>query len=38
MTFVYRNPAGEVAWAYPVTAAETPHQITFPDGKQIWGA
>jgi hypothetical protein len=38
MTFLFRNPAGEVEWAYPVTAARTRHQITFGDGKQIWGA
>ena len=25
MTFLYRNPAGAVHWAYPVTADETPH-------------
>jgi hypothetical protein len=38
MTFLYRNPQGEVAWAYPVTADATPHHITFSSGEKIYAA
>ena len=38
MTFLYRNPAGAVHWAYPVTADETPHLVTFFTGEQIHAA
>ncbi len=35
MTFLFRNPQGEVEWAYPVTAACTPHHIAFSTGERI---
>ena len=35
LTFLFRNPQGEVEWAYPVTAACTPHHITFSTGERI---
>jgi len=35
LTFLYRNPAGEVAWAYPVTAEPTPHRISFASGQIV---
>jgi hypothetical protein len=38
MTFLYRNPQGEVTWAYPVTADRTPHRVTFSSGEQIYAA
>lgn len=38
MTFLYRNPQGEVTWAYPVTVDPTPHRITFSSGDQIYSA
>jgi hypothetical protein len=38
MTFLYRNPQGEVAWAYPVTVDHTPHRVTFSSGEQIYAA
>jgi len=38
LTFLFRNDAGEVLWAYPVTAAETPHQVTFDTGETIYAA
>jgi hypothetical protein len=38
MTFLFRNAAGEVAWAYPVTAEPTPHRILFSTGEQIFAA
>jgi hypothetical protein len=38
MTYLYRNQDGAVEWAYPVTAAPTPHQLTFDSGEEIWGA
>jgi hypothetical protein len=36
--FLFRNEAGEVAWAYPVTADSTPHQVSFSTGEQIYAA
>jgi hypothetical protein len=38
MTFLFRNPAGEVIWAYPVTVAPTPHAITFSSGEKLFAA
>jgi hypothetical protein len=36
--FLVRNAAGEVSWAFPVTADPTPHQLTFSTGERISGA
>lgn len=38
LTFVYRDTAGRVIWAYPVTVAETPHSITFQSGERLYAA
>lgn len=38
MTFLFRNERGEVIWAYPVTVEETPHQLTFSTGEQLYAA
>ena len=38
LTFLYRNKGGRVAWAYPVTADETPHKIVFSTGERIHSA
>jgi len=38
MTFLFRNDAGEVVWAYPVTVEETPHHVTFSTGEQVYAA
>ena len=38
MTFLYRNPKGDVVWAYPVTVEPTPHRIRFSTGEQIYAA
>jgi hypothetical protein len=38
MTFVCRNEGEAVVWAYPVTAATTPHQVTFSTGEQVHAA
>jgi hypothetical protein len=38
LTFLYRNDAGAVAWAYPVTTDPTPHRVTFSSGEQIHAA
>ena len=38
LTFLFRNPQGAVAWAYPVTADRTPHQVSFGTGEQIYAA
>jgi hypothetical protein len=35
LTFVFRNAAGAVTWAYPVTVAPTPHRVTFSTGERI---
>jgi len=34
-TFLFRNAAGAVTWAYPVTVDPTPHRITFSTGERI---
>ncbi len=36
--FLFRNDAGAVEWAYPVTAAETPHRLVFSTGERLHGA
>ncbi len=38
MTFLFRNPEGAVVWAYPVTAAKTPHCVTFSTGERLYAA
>ena len=38
MTFLFRNPDGEVTWAYPVTVEPTPHAVTFSSGEQLYAA
>ena len=38
LTFLYRDEAGAVIWAYPVTVEQTPHRITFSTGEQIYAA
>ena len=38
MTFLFRNEQGAVTWAYPVTADETPHRVTFGTGEQVSAA
>ena len=38
LVFLFRNPLGEVAWAYPVTVDETPHRVTFSSGEKIYAA
>lgn len=36
--FLVRNNQGAVSWAYPVTVEETPHQVVFKSGEQLYGA
>lgn len=38
MTFLFRNDAGEVIWAYPVTVEKTPHRVVFQRGEEIYAA
>ncbi len=38
LVFLFRNPLGEVAWAYPVTVDPTPHRVTFSSGEKIYAA
>ena len=33
--FLARDETGAVAWAYPVTADATPHQLTFSTGERL---
>jgi hypothetical protein len=35
MTFLFRNAAAAVTWAYPVTVDATPHRVTFNTGERI---
>ncbi len=34
MSFLFRDPEGAVAWAYPFTTDETPHHLTFSTGER----
>ena len=34
MTFLFRDEQGSVEWAYPVTAAQTPHRTEFTSGER----
>jgi hypothetical protein len=36
--FLVRDSNGNVNWAFPVTAAVTPHKLTFSTGESIFGA
>lgn len=39
LMFLYRDAAGRVEWAYPVTAARTPHQLKLlPGGETLYAA
>ena len=33
--FLFRNPEGEVAWAYPVAVDATPHHFAFESGERL---
>ncbi len=35
MRFLWRDPEGRVAWAYPVTADPTPHHMAFSTGERL---
>jgi len=36
--FLVRDERGHVSWAYPVTAEETPHRLSFSSGERIYAA
>ncbi|MGD8794148.1 MAG: hypothetical protein PVF47_16470 [Anaerolineae bacterium] len=38
MTFLFRNPRGEVTWAYPVTVEPTAHHVTLSTGEEVYAA
>lgn len=38
MTFLFRNPQGQVTWAYPVTVDPTPHRVHFSTGEAVYAA
>jgi hypothetical protein len=37
-TFLFRDAAEAVTWAYPVTVDPTPHQVTFSSGEKLYAA
>lgn len=37
-TFLFRDDKGAVVWAYPVTAEETPHRLSFQSGERLYAA
>lgn len=38
LLFLYRDARGAVEWAYPVTAARTPHRLRFDSGAETFAA
>ena len=38
LTFLFRDETGAVVWAYPVTAAKTPHRFTANTGDTLYAA
>ncbi len=38
LTFLVRDQAGAVSWAYPVTVDPTPHRLTFKSGERLYAA
>ena len=38
LLFLYRNAQGAVEWAYPLTAAPTPHRLRFSSGEEVFAA
>jgi hypothetical protein len=38
LTFLVRNQAGAVVWAFPVTVEPTPHELSFKSGERLYGA
>jgi hypothetical protein len=38
MTFLFRNAAGAVSWAYPVTVDPTQHRMRFSSGETLYAA
>ena len=36
--FLVRNEQGEISWAFPVTADQTPHRLTFSTGERLYAA
>lgn len=38
LVFLVRDDGGDVAWAFPVTVDDTPHEISFSTGERLNGA
>lgn len=38
LLFLYRDAQGAVEWAYPLTAAATPHRLRFSSGEDVFSA
>lgn len=38
LVFLVRNEGGAVSWAFPVTADQTPHHLTFSSGEMLYAA
>jgi hypothetical protein len=36
--FLVRNDAGQISWAFPVTAETTPHRLSFSSGERTFAA
>ena len=36
--FLIRDEAGDIAWAFPVTAIRTPHEMLLSTGERVFGA
>ena len=36
--FLVRNEHGDISWAFPVTADNTPHRLTFGTGEKLYAA
>ena len=38
LIFLFRPGGRDVVWAYPMTAEQTPHRVTFSSGERLWAA
>jgi hypothetical protein len=38
LIFLFRPGGRDVVWAYPITAEQTPHRVTFSSGERVWAA
>jgi hypothetical protein len=38
LTFLFRDPRGDITWAYPLTAEPMPHRLAFDSGERLYAA